>query len=79
MPKTTVTLEKFKCIGCGTCVALCPDFWELEDMKAKIKGSKSKNTPEGEIESLEKEMTNDQLKCNQDCEQNCPVACIHVK
>ncbi|PIU20846.1 MAG: hypothetical protein COT15_05110 [Candidatus Diapherotrites archaeon CG08_land_8_20_14_0_20_34_12] len=79
MAKTTVILEKFKCIGCGTCAALCPEFWELEDMKAKLKGSKLKNTSEGEIETLEKDLNKDQLKCNHDCEQNCPVACIQVK
>ncbi len=35
-----VIVDKDKCIGCGTCVALCPEAFELaEDGKAKVKES----------------------------------------
>jgi ferredoxin len=36
MPKYKVLLDKEKCIGCGTCIALCPDHFVLEDDKAKV-------------------------------------------
>ncbi|MBU2109638.1 ferredoxin, partial [Patescibacteria group bacterium] len=30
-----------ECIGCGTCIALCPKYWEWdEDNKARIKAGK---------------------------------------
>ncbi|OGD66208.1 ferredoxin [Candidatus Berkelbacteria bacterium RIFCSPHIGHO2_12_FULL_36_9] len=33
-----VTVDKDLCIGCGTCVSLCPAVFELkDDMKAHVK------------------------------------------
>ena len=30
-----------KCIGCGTCVAVCPAFWQMsDDGKAQLKSAK---------------------------------------
>ena len=30
------------CIGCGSCAAVCPDFWEMnDDGKADIKKGKT--------------------------------------
>lgn len=29
--------DKDKCIGCGACVAVCPDNWVMEGDKAKPK------------------------------------------
>jgi len=34
-------IDKNKCVGCGTCSALCPDVFELgEDGVAKVKSAK---------------------------------------
>ena len=33
-----VSIDKNKCIGCGVCVAVCPDVFELgEDGKSRVK------------------------------------------
>ncbi len=35
----TVELDQNKCIGCGTCVALCPANFEMDGAKAKVKNT----------------------------------------
>ena len=37
MAKFRIKFEKEKCIGCGTCAALCPENWELKGEKARPK------------------------------------------
>ena len=38
------TIDKNKCIGCGTCASMCPEVFEMEDSpdgsKAKVKAQK---------------------------------------
>lgn len=70
-----IVLEKDKCIGCGTCAALCPEFWEVEGGKATIKGAQKKS---GDREELDAKLDDKQIECNKQCEENCPVACIQV-
>jgi len=36
MAKTKVKIDKDKCIGCGTCTALCPEYFTLEGDKAEV-------------------------------------------
>jgi ferredoxin len=70
MPK--VIHEREKCIGCGACAAVCPDFWEMgDDGKSVLKGGKKigKNF----------ELTVKDAGCCKDAENTCPVQCIHVK
>lgn len=70
MPK--IIHEKEKCIGCGACTAVCPDYFEMGDEgKSHLKGSKKV----GENE----ELTIKDAKCAKDAENVCPVQCIHVK
>jgi len=33
----TVKVDKGKCIGCGACVSLCSDIFELKDGKSNVK------------------------------------------
>lgn len=64
--------EREKCIGCGTCVALCPKFFEMaDDGKARLLGSKknSKGNDELEVEKTE---------CAQEAAEACPVQCIRI-
>lgn len=37
-----VKVDKEKCIGCGACVAVCPEGFELVEGKAKIKNPDAK-------------------------------------
>jgi len=30
-------VDKNKCIGCGTCVSLCPEYFELKNGIARVK------------------------------------------
>ena len=70
MPK--VIHEKDKCIGCGACAAVCPNFWEMgDDGKSHLKGSKKSG------KNFELEIKN--TACNKDAEGTCPVQCIHIK
>lgn len=64
--------EREKCIGCGSCAALCPKFWEMaDDGKSTLKDS-NKNS-EGSFE-LEVE----DIECNQEAADACPVQIIHI-
>jgi len=58
-----IEFEKEKCIGCGSCAAICPENWEL--------GSDGKAHP--------KETEIEKLACNKQAEEMCPVQCIHIK
>jgi ferredoxin len=70
-----VVHEVEKCIGCGTCVALCPALFEMEGAKAKLKGGKM----EGGNRVLEREFTPEEQECAKQSADNCPVSCIHVE
>ena len=35
-------IDKNTCIGCGACIATCPQGFEIKDGKAYIKDSKAK-------------------------------------
>jgi len=66
--------KRKKCIGCGSCVAVCPAFWEIgEDGKAHLLGSQF--SPEKDEESLEVE----KIGCNQEAADVCPVQCICIE
>lgn len=65
--------EREKCIGCGSCVALCPKHWEMsEDGKSTLKNS-IKNSKGG----YELEVT--AVECSQEAVDSCPVQIIHIE
>ncbi|MFH1451272.1 MAG: ferredoxin [bacterium] len=65
--------ERKKCIGCGSCVALCTKFWTMdEDGMSKLKGS----TPNMETNNDELEV--EKAGCNQEAADSCPVQIIHI-
>ncbi len=66
-------LEIDKCIGCGTCNALCKKFFELEeDGKSHIINAKKI----GNNEELE---ISEAVGCVKESIESCPTKCIHLK
>ncbi len=64
--------EHKKCIGCSSCAAICPKHWEMSDNgKAKLIGSKLNSNGNYELEV-------EQVGCNKDAAEACPVQCIYV-
>ena len=67
-----VIQKQDECIGCGACVAMCPDHWEMnKEGKAVLKGAKLNN------DVYEKEV--DDIGCNMEAAEGCPVNCIHIE
>lgn len=65
-----------RCIGCGSCAAVCEDFWEMkEDGLSFLKGSKLQSGADETTYELEI----DDPKCNTDAEAVCPVQIIKIK
>ncbi len=58
-----IILDKNKCIGCGTCAAVCPGNFELDK--------------DGKAKPLNKEV--ESLGCNRIAEETCPVKAITIK
>ena len=69
-----ITHEKWKCIGCGACAAVCSAHWEMGDSKAHMKGGEYKKTDSGDLGSLELEDPG----CCKAAADSCPVQCIHI-
>ena len=68
-----ITQEREKCIGCGTCVAVCSDFWVMgEDGKSTLKGAKDVGNGIFELEI-------DDGGCNKEAASACPVQVIKVE
>ena len=71
MPK--VIQQRDKCIGCGTCVAVCPDFWHMgDDGKSVLKGSRDIGGNKFELEVVD-------VGCNKEAASSCPVQIISVE
>ena len=66
-----IQLEREKCIGDGSCQALCPKYFELrEDGKAHIIGS----TDNQGVDELDVE----KIECAESAVEACPAQCIHI-
>lgn len=75
MPK--IIHERSNCIGCGACAAVCPDFWEMDnDGKSILKGAN--HTKKGE-EIVKSELEIDDVACNKQASESCPVNIIKIE
>ena len=61
--KIKVNINEELCVGCGMCASLCPEVFEIENGKSKIK----------EEVILEKHQN-----CLKKAAENCPVEAIEV-
>jgi ferredoxin len=69
-----VTLEREKCIGCGSCQAVCPKQFKLaEDGKSEIIGGT--RDPKNGNDEMEAE----KLGCAESASESCPVQCIIIE
>ncbi|RLG16842.1 ferredoxin [Nanoarchaeota archaeon] len=58
-----VTVNKETCIGCGSCVAICPAIFELKEGKSVVKKQPSSEKEES---------------CVKDAVEACPVDAIKI-
>ncbi len=73
--KIKIIFNKKKCISCGTCAAICPNFFEMKGGSVNLKNSK-KIKDQFEISTRIDE--NNLLFLEQALE-NCPVKAISVE
>jgi len=67
-----ITLDKEKCIGCGSCVAICDDFFEMgQESKAHLKGAEPGEKRE--------EVTVEEIGCAQEAADICAVQAIGIE
>jgi ferredoxin len=55
--------DREACIGCGACVSVCPENWEMKD--------------DGKSSPIKTEV--EEIGCNQDAADICPVQCIKIE
>ena len=68
-----VTQQRDKCIGCGTCVAVCPTYWHMgDDGKSSLKDAKDIGGGKVEFEL-------EDVACNKEAAASCPVQIIIVE
>jgi len=61
------------CIGCGSCAAVCPKYWQIkDDGKSMLSGAKDLGSGKYELEISK-------VECNQEAADICPVQCIGVE
>lgn len=55
-----VSVDKETCIGCGACVSVCEDVFEMKDGKAEVKKGQEKS----------------KIPCVKEASESCPVNSI---
>ncbi|MBU1019153.1 MAG: ferredoxin [Patescibacteria group bacterium] len=70
MAKFKIKHDRDNCIGCGACTMVCGQFWSIgDDGKADLKDAVNN----------ELEIDEEDLDCNKQAAESCPVAVIHVE
>jgi len=72
MAEVKVVQEREKCISCGACAVLAPDFWELdEEGKSQFRNPAVTN-------SITLDVGEQELRSIIEAAEACPVNCIHI-
>ncbi len=58
-------VDQDTCIGCGMCVSICPQIFEMDDDIGKAVASSS-------------DISDSDMDCAKDAEDSCPVSAITV-
>ena len=75
MGKYVVKHDRTNCIGCAACEAVCSKHWEMSgDGKSDLK-----NGIKGENDLISLEITEEELQCNKEAAESCPVNVIHIE
>ena len=61
--KYRIEHDESVCIGCAACTAICPKYWVMNGLKSK---------------NLKTEFEDEDLECNMQAAESCPVNCIHI-
>jgi len=64
MAKYKIIYDKEACLGCHSCVSICPHNWEENGDKVKPKKT---------------EIGDNELKINKEAEEVCPIGAIKIK
>lgn len=68
-----IKLEREICIGCGSCSAICPKYFEMQDDgKAYIIGAAKDEKGDDRLETAK-------IECAESAVEACPVQCIHIE
>ena len=77
MKKVKVSLDKSKCINCGSCIAEAPNTFEQDgNFVTHLKGKAQKKD---EIEIIELEVSDEDLKKINSAKDSCPTEAIKVE
>lgn len=69
-----IILKRFQCISCGSCAAVCPEYFEMaDDNLSHIKGS-SVDTSGNEV----LEVGEEKIGCAKEAAEICPVQIIEI-
>ena len=60
-----ITHKKDDCIGCGACTAICPTNWEMKG--------------DGKATPKKIEISDNEIECNKNAAEACPVQCIKIE
>jgi ferredoxin len=72
MAKVKIVADRNTCIGCGACIAIAPEFWEMDlEGKSKFKIGESQ-------EGIELDLEEDEIQTLIESAESCPVNSIHI-
>jgi ferredoxin len=63
-----ITHDRKACIGCGACVSVCPENWEMIEKNGEFKAKPKKL-----------DINEDEYNSNSEASTICPVECIQIE